>query len=93
MSAKGLQWRLKPLQAFCLQKICTFNTKVKKYSIKIKEEVRRLVAILILKGGVRIVKSDIGPKAIALALVGNINDDNLLWLIVSFVQGLIENDN
>ena len=38
-------------------------------------------------------KSDIGPKAIALALVGNINDDNLLWLIVSFVQGLIENDN
>ena len=38
-------------------------------------------------------KSYIGPKAIALALVGNINDDNLLWLIVSFVQGLIENDN
>ena len=38
-------------------------------------------------------KSDIGPKAIALALVGKINDDNLLWLIVSFVQGLIENDN
>lgn len=52
-----------------------------------------MVAILILKGGVRIVKSDIGPKAIALALVGDINDDNLLWLIVSFVQGLIENDN
>ena len=52
-----------------------------------------MVAILILKGGVRIVKSDIGSKAIALALVGNINDDNLLWLIVSFVQGLIENDN
>ena len=38
-------------------------------------------------------KSDIGPKAIALALVCNINDDNLLWLIVSFVQGLIENDD
>ena len=38
-------------------------------------------------------KSDIGPKAIALALVDTINDDNLLWLIVSFVQGLIENDN
>ena len=81
------------MQAFCLQKICTFNTKVKKSSIKIEVWVRRLVAILILKGGVRIVKSDIGPKAIALALVGNINDDNLLWLIVSFVQGLIENDN
>ena len=52
-----------------------------------------MVAIFILKGGVRVVKSDIGPKAIALALVGNINDDNLLWLIVSFIQGLIENDN
>ena len=38
-------------------------------------------------------KSDIGPKVIALALVDSINDDKLLWLIVSFVQGLIENDN
>ena len=38
-------------------------------------------------------KSDIGPKVIALALVDNINDNKLLWLIVSFVQGLIENDN
>ena len=37
--------------------------------------------------------SDIKPKAIALALLDNINDDNLLWLIVSFIQGLIENDN
>ena len=38
-------------------------------------------------------KSDIGPKVIELALVDNINDDKLLWLIVSFIQGLIENDN
>lgn len=38
-------------------------------------------------------KSDTGQKAIALALVDNINDDKLLWLIVSFIQGLIENDN
>ena len=38
-------------------------------------------------------KSDIEPKVIALALVDNINDDKLLWLIVSFIQGLIENDN
>ena len=38
-------------------------------------------------------KSDIGTKVIALALVDNINDDKLLWLIVSFIQGLIENDN
>ena len=52
-----------------------------------------MVAIFILKGGVRIVKSDIGPKVIALALVDNINDDKLLWLIVSFVQGLIQNDD
>lgn len=37
-------------------------------------------------------KSDIRPKVIALALVDNINDDKLLWLIVSFIQGLIEND-
>ena len=35
----------------------------------------------------------IRPKAIALALIDNIYDENLLWLIVSFVQGLIENDN
>ena len=41
----------------------------------------------------RIVKSNTVPKVIALALVDNINDDKLLWLIVSFVQGLIENDN
>lgn len=38
-------------------------------------------------------KSDTVPKVIALALVSNINDDNLLWLIVSFVQALIDNDN
>ena len=41
----------------------------------------------------RIVKSDTGPKVIALALVDNINDEKLLWLIVSFVQGLIDNDD
>ena len=52
-----------------------------------------MVAIFILKGGVRIVKSNTVPKVIALALVDNINDDKLLWLIVSFVQGLIENDD
>lgn len=45
-----------------------------------------------MKGGLGIV-SDIRPKAIALALIDNIYDENLLWLIVSFVQGLIENDN
>ena len=45
-----------------------------------------------MKGGPGIV-SDIRPKAIALTLIDNIYDENLLWLIVSFVQGLIENDN
>ena len=44
-----------------------------------------------MKGGLGIV-SDIRPKSIALTLIDNIYDENLLWLIVSFVQGLIEND-
>ena len=37
--------------------------------------------------------NDIRPKAIALTLIDSIYDEKLLWLIVSFAQGLIENDD
>lgn len=47
----------------------------------------------ILEGRRTKIVNDIRPKAIALALIDSIYDENLLWLIVSFVQGLIENDN
>ena len=46
-----------------------------------------------LEGRRTAVVNVIRPKAIALALIDNIYDENLLWLIVSFVQGLIENDS